>query len=165
MHSSKIKTIFLFVHIFLISFRNFLFGEEAYPAAKKLSEQIQSYWAEFAYTGSPGKGRNNDLPEWKKWSLAPKEKYIVFDSENDQGIFMEDTEYSIDYLLNKLESDPRLDNQQKCETLFGLSYGDGNGVSDEEFNSFMNGSCASRDYSSILDMIESVEEELINNQD
>ena len=162
-HAMEILFVFGSFDSYLV--RNFLFGEGAYPAAKKLSEQMQSYWAEFAYTGSPGKGRNNDLPEWRKWSLTSSGKYIVLDSENDQGIFMEDTEYSVEYLLNKLEFDPRLDDQQKCETLFGLSYGDGNGVSNEEFNSFMNGSCAVRDYSSILDMIESVEEELINNQD
>ena len=69
-HAMEILFVFGSFDSYLV--RNFLFGEEAYPAAKKLSEQIQSYWAEFAYTGSPGKGRNNDLQEWKKWSLAPK---------------------------------------------------------------------------------------------
>ena len=73
--------------------------------------------------------------------------------------------YSVDYLLNKMKLDSRLDDMQKCETLFGLSYGDGNGVSDEEFNSFMDGNCMGRDYSEILAMIESVEEEFIETQD
>ena len=39
------------------------------------------------------------------------------------------------------------------------------GVSNEEFNSFMDGNCLGRDYSSILAMIESVEEEFIETQD
>ncbi|MEN8160768.1 MAG: carboxylesterase family protein, partial [Myxococcota bacterium] len=30
-----------------------------------LSAAMMSYWAEFAYTGSPGRGRAGDLPEWK----------------------------------------------------------------------------------------------------
>ena len=47
--------------------------------------------------------------------------------------------------------------------LFGLSYGDGNGVTKERFNDFMNGSCQGRDYSSILEMIESSEEEILQN--
>jgi hypothetical protein len=46
-----------------------------------------------------------------------------------------------------------------------LSYGDGNGISLEEFNLFMDGLCAGRDYSAIIDMIESTEEEILENQD
>ncbi len=42
---------------------------------------------------------------------------------------------------------------------FGLSYGDGNGVSESKFNQFMNGECADRDYSEILAMIESDDED------
>ena len=162
-HAMEILFVFGSFDSFLV--KNFLFGEGSYPAAKKLSEQIQSYWAEFAYTGNPGKGRDNDLPAWKKWSLGNEAKYIVLDSENDQGMFMSDIEYSVDYLLNKMKLDSRLDDMQKCETLFGLSYGDGNGVSNEEFNSFMDGNCVGRDYSAILAMIESVEEEFIETQD
>ena len=162
-HAMEILFVFGSFDSFIV--KNFLFGEGSYPAAKKLSEQIQSYWAEFAYTGNPGKGRDNSLPEWKKWSLGNEGKYIVLDSENDQGVFMSNTEYSVDYLLDKMQSDSRLDDVQKCETLFGLSYGDGNGVSNNEFNSFMDGNCVGRDYSTILAMIESVEEEFIETQD
>jgi len=162
-HAMEILFVFGSFDSFIV--KNFLFGEGSYPAAKKLSEQIQSYWAEFAYTGNPGKGRDNKLPEWKQWSLGSEGKYIVLDSENDQGVFMSSTEYSVDYLLNKMQLDPRLDDMQKCETLFGLSYGDGNGVSNEEFNSFMDGNCVGRDYSTILAMIESVEDEFIETQD
>ena len=162
-HAMEILFVFGSFESFIV--KNFLFGEGSFPAAKKLSEQIQSYWAEFAYTGNPGTGRDNNLPEWKKWSLENEAKYIVLDSENDQGVFMSDIEYSVDYLLNKMKLDSRLDDMQKCETLFGLSYGDGNGVSNEEFNSFMDGNCVGRDYSAILAMIESVEEEFIETQD
>ena len=162
-HAMEILFVFGSFDSFIV--KNFLFGEGSYPAAKKLSEQIQSYWAEFAYKGNPGKGRDNSLPEWKKWSLGNEGKYIVLDSENDQGVFMSNTEYSVDYLLDKMQSDSRLDDMQKCETLFGLSYGDGNGVSKNEFNSFMDGNCVGRDYSTILAMIESVEEEFIETQD
>ena len=45
------------------------------------------------------------------------------------------------------------------------SYGDGNGVTKKKFNEFMNGSCSDRDYSEILDMIESSDEEDLDNQD
>ena len=143
--------------------KNFLFGEGAYPAGKKLSDQIQSYWAEFAYNGSPGKGREGNLPEWKAWSSGQNDKYLVLDSDNDQGVYMSNLEYTQDYLLDTLSKDDRLNDQEKCEMLFGLSYGDGNGVTKERFNDFMNGSCQGRDYSSILEMIESSEEEILQN--
>tara|TARA_B100001079_G_C16402939_1_gene512251 strand:+ start:52 stop:1443 length:1392 start_codon:yes stop_codon:yes gene_type:complete len=145
--------------------KNYLFADGSYPAGKKLSDQIQSYWAEFAYTGNPGKGRDGNLPEWSAWTDSEGPKYLVLDSENDQGLYMSDVEYTQDYLLNRLASDERLDEKQKCETLFGLSYGDGNGVSVEKFNIFMNGSCANRDYSEFLDMIESSDEEDSEGQD
>ena len=64
-----------------------------------------------------------------------------------------------------MSEDSRLSDQEKCEMLFGLSYGDGNGVSKEVFNSFMGGSCQDRDYSIILDMIESSEEEILEDLD
>ena len=79
---------------------------------------------------SSNKAEVSDNPE-----LALQDNNDSLDSENDQGVFMSDTEYSVDYLLNKMKLDSRLDDMQKCETLFGLSYGDGNGVSNEEFNS------------------------------
>ena len=151
-HALEILFVFGSFDNYLI--KNYLFGEDAYPAGKKLSEQIQSYWAEFAYTGNPGKGRNKDLPEWSSWKLGDANKYLVLDSENDQGIFMSDVEYTKEYLLNKLSMDVRFTDSEKCETLFGLSYGDGNGVSADDLNVFMNGMCADHDYSEILDMIE-----------
>ncbi len=138
--------------------KNYLFGEDAYPAGKKLSNQMQSYWAEFAYTGNPGKGRDKDLPKWSSWDLGSANKYLVLDSENDQGVYMSDIEYTKDYLLNKLSQDSRFSDSEKCETLFGLSYGDGNGVSAEELNSFMDGKCSDHDYSEMLDMIENRQE-------
>ena len=156
-HALEILFVFGSFDSFIV--KNFLFGDDAYPAGKKLSDQIQSYWAEFAYTGNPGRGREGDLPLWTSWSNQDGDKYLVLDSENDKGVYMSDIEYTQDYLLNRIANDSRLDNKQKCETLFGLSYGDGNGVSVSKFNQFMNGECADRDYSEILAMIESDDED------
>jgi len=162
-HALEILFVFGSFDSFIV--KNFLFGEDAYPAGKKLSDQMQSYWAEFAYTGKPGTGREGDLPEWNAWSNTERDKYLVLDSENDQGIYMSDVEYNQSYLLSKLSTDLRFNDQEKCETLFGLSYGDGNGVSKKKFNEFMNGSCSDRDYSEILDMIEGSDEEDLENKD
>ena len=40
-------------------------GNEAGRVA--LSDAMMSYWAQFAATGSPGRGRAGDLPEWRAW--------------------------------------------------------------------------------------------------
>ena len=40
-----------------------------------------------------GKGTNNALPLWKKWSNEG-EKYLILDSTLDQGIKMSDEEYT-----------------------------------------------------------------------
>jgi para-nitrobenzyl esterase len=41
-----------------------IFGGGSREGRETLSGQMMSYWAEFAYSGSPGQGRGGDLPEW-----------------------------------------------------------------------------------------------------
>ena len=106
---------------------------------------------------------NLDLPPEKLLILDTETTGL--DSENDQGVVMSSIEYTKNYLLDRLSKDERFDDQERCEALFGLSYGDGNGISQEEFNLFMDGLCVGRDYSAIIDMIESTEEEILENQD
>jgi len=55
----------------------------------KLSDAMMSYWVNFAATGSPGKGVEGDLPEWKAWSSAPQaERLILLDTEKGGGVRM-----------------------------------------------------------------------------
>ena len=51
---------------------------------------MMSYWAEFASTGAPGRGRGGKLPEWTPWdeSAPDGERFMVFDSEADGGLRM-----------------------------------------------------------------------------
>ena len=116
----------------------------------KLSNQMMSYWTQFAYTGNPGKGRSGDLPHWKAWSDT--EKYMVLDSENDRGLTMVSSEVTIDSIIEDLRKDTRMTKDEKCQTLFSLSYsGD---IPEQSFNGFETGYCLSLDYSEILKMIE-----------
>ena len=119
-------------------------------SVNKLSDQMMSYWAQFAYSGDPGKGRSGDLPQWKAWS--DNEKYMVLDSANDQGLIMVNSEVTIDSIIEDLRKDNRLSKDEKCQTLFSLNYsGD---IPDRSFNGFEAGYCLSLDYSDILKMIE-----------
>ena len=75
----------------LLGIERFMFNDENLPDAIRLSIAMQSYWAEFAYTGDPDRGRDNNLPKWNSWSSSG-EKFLILDSQNDQGIVMSDFE-------------------------------------------------------------------------
>ena len=111
---------------------------------------MMSYWAEFAYSGSPGKGRSNDLPEWTAWS--DQDKYMILDSELDQGLIMSDDEITTSSIVSNLEKDTRLTLVEKCESLFALTYGED--LPQETFDGFSDGYCLSLDYSELLKRIE-----------
>ncbi len=54
--------------------------------AAPLGRAMSSYWARFAYTGDPGRGRALDLPRWSRWQ--GEGEYLVFDTQADGGIRM-----------------------------------------------------------------------------
>ena len=55
-----------------------------------VAEQMGSYWAQFAYSGTPASGRSGDLPLWSAWQASDPEalRLMVFDVPSDQGIRM-----------------------------------------------------------------------------
>ena len=54
-----------------------------------LSRSMMSYWAEFAYTGAPGRGRDGAEAPWLAWGEAGKTS-ILLDTPTDGGIRMDD---------------------------------------------------------------------------
>jgi para-nitrobenzyl esterase len=84
-----------------------LYNSDNTPGRDALAASMSSYWAEFAYNGSPGKGRHGELPEWQPWSNdAPTSaKYIVFDSASGGGIRMSDDAITREVLHRRLLSD------------------------------------------------------------
>ena len=104
----------------LLGIERFMFNKENLPDAIRLSIAMQSYWAEFAYTGSPGKGRDENLPEWTPWSNSG-DKFLILDSEKDQGIVMSDFELSRLSEFKRLYADARVKkNKTKCKFLKNL---------------------------------------------
>lgn len=64
-------------------------GDPDAPGRRALSASMMSYWAEHAYTGSPGRGRAGHEPAWTPWRDAEGEhKLIIFDTAADGGIRM-----------------------------------------------------------------------------
>ena len=104
----------------LLGIERFMFNKENLPDAIRLSIAMQSYWAEFAYTGSPGKGRDENLPEWTPWSNSG-DKFLILDSEKDQGIVMSDFELNRLSEFKRLYADVRVKkNKTKCKFLKNL---------------------------------------------
>ena len=104
----------------LLGIERFMFNDENLPDAIRLSIAMQSYWAEFAYSGDPGKGRDNNLPKWNSWS-STGEKCLVLDSQNDQGIVMSDFELRRIDEFKRLYADSRIKKDEtKCKFLNNL---------------------------------------------
>lgn len=70
----------------------------------QLARAMSSYWAEFAYTGKPGRGRGGDLPEWKAWDNGA-EKFMLFDSPAGGGIRMSAASLTAPGLAQRLLDD------------------------------------------------------------
>jgi len=86
-------------------------------ARHALSAKMQSYWAEFAYTGDPGQGRQGELPRWLAWDAPSEEghRYVVLDTEGDGGVRMGSEPATVDSVLASVAKDPRLrDAHERC---------------------------------------------------
>jgi para-nitrobenzyl esterase len=101
-----------------------LFGEENEAGRIALSEQMTSYWAEFAYAGDPGRGRRGLLPQWRGWSAAPggAGPFLVFDTPAGGGLRMaRDTEHSVS-LVDQALGDPGFaSEEERCRLLAGIA--------------------------------------------
>ena len=70
----------------------YLFPHDEAQAA--LANSMSSYWAEFAHSGDPGRGRSGNEVTWLRWGVDGK-RSIILDTPNDQGIFMDDAEVTM----------------------------------------------------------------------
>lgn len=107
---------FVFGHFDLGPEGNVIFTEENEPGRRVLSQQMMSYWAEFAYNGDPGRGRDGTLPRWSSWDPAPSGlKFLVLDTDRDGGIRMTADALTSAGVLAAVDDDPRLVTQKdKC---------------------------------------------------
>jgi len=86
-------------------------------SAEELSQQMRSYWAQLAYTGSPGRGQSGELPEWAPWSNAPgAARFMVFDSSRGGGLRMSPDSLTAEEVLAQVASDQRIaSTAERCE--------------------------------------------------
>lgn len=109
---------FVFGHFDLGEAANALWTEENAPGRKQLSERMISYWVNFAETGSPGRGRSGDLPEW---SAGPS--FLVLDTETDGGIRMSEETLREEEVFAAVLADTRLGSlEERCAFLLALRH-------------------------------------------
>jgi len=102
----------------------FLFeGTPDPPSRDRLSDQMMSYWAQFAYTGAPDRGRDRQLPDWRAWERGrPDGEFIVFDSPADGGLRMTTDSPGNSAIKRRLASDPTLSQEERCHLYVAMYY-------------------------------------------
>ncbi len=111
---------FVFGHWDLGPRTGMIFVDDNESGRIELSSAMMSYWAQFAYTGDPGRGRDGSLPRWNAWHPGRPDtgKFIVLDTAGDGGIRMSSETESPAALLAELASDPRLASAEERCALF-----------------------------------------------
>jgi para-nitrobenzyl esterase len=117
-HASEIPFVF---QMFDDNFMNSLmFNEDNIPGRDALSNSMASYWVEFAYSSSPGKGRDGAEPEWTPWKNDSEnsDKYIIFDDQRDGGIRMSSNAITMRVLHQRLLTDTRFPNSDLLSQMY-----------------------------------------------
>jgi len=131
-------------------FDNSLGAAFIYPndqAQMNLALQISSYWAEFAHTSDPGRGRDGGAPQWLKWGQDGK-RSIILDTAADQGIFMDDSVVTIDAIKQELSADTFANEIEQCHVYARTFRGEH--LNEQEYAA-LNATCANTSISELLE--------------
>jgi para-nitrobenzyl esterase len=132
-HALEIPFVFNNFEAIFLGFGLF-FSDDNQVGRQALAESMSSYWAEFAHTGSPGKGRDGSEVEWKAWDNAGgADKFIILDTPADRGIRMSSDAVRLDELKQMLLEETRFKSQAKhCAAYFWI-FGRHESWDDEEY--------------------------------
>jgi para-nitrobenzyl esterase len=138
-----LEIFFVFGHFDVGWATRFLFDEEKPAGYEDLSKSMMSYWAEFAYTGDPGRGRDGEEPHWTAWddSAEAVAQFIVFDSEEGGGLRMSAETVTQEAVIERISTDPRFESwRERCEVYRGF-VGRIARMSEERYESVGEGAC------------------------
>jgi len=100
---------------------NRIFDETSEPGRTQLAQAMMSYWAQLAYKGNPGHGRDWKLPRWESWGTGDK-TFLVLDSRAGGGIRMSDQRVTVPGLVDTVLQDADFpDDATRCATLRSIS--------------------------------------------
>ena len=108
---------FVFGHFDLGSASSALWNEDNAPGRRILSRAMMSYWANFARTGAPGKGSDNELEKWDPWQGEEQGQHMIFDSDADGGIRMAASTEDLQTLVEVVKKDQKLAAADRCNIL------------------------------------------------
>ncbi len=114
---------FVFGHWHLGREGRVLFDDANLPGREELSRKLRSYWAQFAYAGAPGRGREGDLPSWQPWPAAASDagRFLILDTEAGGGVRMSNDTLTPEAVVAAVDSDARLRNQgERCGVYHSL---------------------------------------------
>lgn len=121
-----------------------LFPDSTIDALELLSISMMSYWAEFAYNGAPGSGRDGAEIMWTPWQNEgdATPRVILLDTELDEGIRMSSLRVSRAGILKRFLADASFKSlQERCRgyrNLFWMSF------DEAEYRSLGGGKCPER---------------------
>jgi para-nitrobenzyl esterase len=118
----------------------YMIDDDNRAAAEKLSAEMMSYWAEFAHSGDPGRGRDGSVPEWQAWS-EPDPEFMVLDTAADGGPHMSgETVASFERFMKRVAADPRFANDhERCEIYAEFVHWR---LTEDEYRALADGACA-----------------------
>ncbi|WP_194212886.1 carboxylesterase/lipase family protein [Kordiimonas pumila] len=128
-HTMEIPFVFGVFDGFLGRLSEISFKPATEESRLKLSEAMMSYWTQFAYTGSPEKGRSQTLPLWPNVASGDTILTQVLDTEQGGGIRAEHSMKTVDDVVSGIKDDPRLNRgDTRCiiSRELGNIYGRGN---------------------------------------
>ena len=97
------------------------YTDENISGRDMLSRQMRSYWAEFARSGNPGKGRDGELSDWQAWQ-NDEINLMLLDTAADGGLRMVQQPMTVAMLKDRLQNDPRLSQQDRCAIFSDLFF-------------------------------------------
>jgi len=87
-----------------------------------LSTAMMSYWAQLAYAGDPGRGRQGEQPRWAPWGRGPHEpKAMLLDTPAAGGVRMTSQHETVEGLVAEIAADPGFaGDAERCALLASL---------------------------------------------
>jgi para-nitrobenzyl esterase len=115
---------FVFGHFDLGPQLNVAFTDDNAPGREALAAAMMSYWAQFAASGDPGRGRDGTLPLWSAWDDATPQSHrtALLDTPEGGGIRMGSEPLTREGVVAAVAADPRLAApRDRCRVLRNLA--------------------------------------------